>query len=148
MHQRCSTIVIWLLILELFIADCKKADVSVKEASLALGGATSTALRRLLTLEQLGIINSREDPGDGRRRLVHLSDRAANTVRVYLATCQQNGLGVAHFRLRLRMAQADASPDAALAPSRAIVLEEKKPEEQLAQLLARSDSEPNRISQS
>jgi DNA-binding MarR family transcriptional regulator len=131
----------WLLVLELFIAGCKNADVSVKDASLALGGATSTALRRLLTLEQLGIITSRDDPGDGRRRLVGLSDRATDAVRAYLAACGQNGAGLAQFRLRLRMAQAGAAPSAE-------VVGEGDAEDRLAQLQARTVSEPKWVSQS
>lgn len=128
----------WLLVLELFIAGCRNADVSVKEASLALGGATSTAVRRLLALEQLGIIASRDDPGDGRRRLVGLSDRATEKVRGYLAACGQSGMGQAHFRLRLRMAQSDAGGD---------VADAEDGEDQFAQLQARTGSEPKWISQ-
>ncbi|MFN3388562.1 MAG: hypothetical protein ACK40O_06480 [Allosphingosinicella sp.] len=129
----------WLLVLELFIASCSDAEISVKEASLALGGATSTALRRLLTLEKLGIIVSREDPNDGRRRLVSLSASATESVCAYLRTCAQDGPGFARFRLRLRVAQDEAAGGAKAAENSVV-------EHHFAPVQARTVSEPKSVS--
>jgi DNA-binding MarR family transcriptional regulator len=92
----------WLLVLELFIADSCEAEVSVKEATLALGGAQSTALRKLLALERLGVVVSRDDPHDGRRRLIGLSHEATGAVRDYLTTHSSVPHGAGRLRLRLR----------------------------------------------
>lgn len=76
---------LWLLILDLFIADSKQADVAVKAACLSLGGSQTTSLRCILDLERLGIVESRADVSDGRRRLLSLSATARQTLQDYLA---------------------------------------------------------------
>lgn len=75
----------WLLMLELFAANRSGSDVSVKAASLTLGGAPSTANRAILELEQLGLIASSSDEKDARRRLLKLTPHAESILHDYLS---------------------------------------------------------------
>lgn len=70
----------WDILLDLFIHEARGELVSVKSASIGSGVPPSTALRWLKILEGEGLISSRDDPGDHRRRLVSLTPKGARTM--------------------------------------------------------------------
>lgn len=96
---------IWLLMLELFSARLGGTTVSVKAASLTLGGAPSTANRTILELERLDLICSASDETDARRRLLALTPRAEAILRNYLS--QQIERREPSLRMSIRVAHQD-----------------------------------------
>jgi hypothetical protein len=91
----------WPLMLELFIGECCGADTSVKTACLSVGGSQTSALRCILDLERLGVVESKPDEKDGRRRLLNLSANARREIQDYL----ERGTAESHrpIRVSLRM---------------------------------------------
>jgi hypothetical protein len=91
----------WPLMLELFIGECCGTDTSVKTACLSVGGSQTSALRCILDLERLGVVESKADEKDGRRRLLNLSTNARREIQDYL----ERGTAESHrpIRVSLRM---------------------------------------------
>lgn len=104
----------WILMLELFAARRTGVAVSVKSASLTLGGSASSANRTLLDLERLGLIASGSDEKDARRRLLTLTERAEAMLHAYLSKQAERRLPP--MRLSLKLSHVQAEDDAALAP--------------------------------
>lgn len=102
----------WILMLELFAAGRTGVAVSVKSASLTLGGSPSSANRTLLDLERLGLIASASDEKDARRRLLTLTDRAESILYAYLS--KQLERRMPPMRLSLKLSHAPSEDDAAL----------------------------------
>jgi DNA-binding MarR family transcriptional regulator len=104
----------WPLMLELFIAESCGDDMPVKSACLALGGSQTSALRCILDLERLSVVESRSDEKDGRRRLLKLSASARRQLEDYLAQCGgANGGAEGHrpIRVSLRMTTRSLTDD-------------------------------------
>jgi len=100
---------VWLLMLELFTAERSGVSVSVKSASLTLGGAASTANRTILELERLELIRSVSDQTDARRRLLKLTPAADATLQAYLI--QQIENREPSVRVSLKLSQSAGAPD-------------------------------------
>jgi DNA-binding MarR family transcriptional regulator len=78
----------WLVTLELFVAAEEGRDVSVTNACSASGVPSTTALRHISHLEQVGILERVSHPRDRRIRLVRLSDNAHKQVAHYLSSLE------------------------------------------------------------
>lgn len=108
----------WLLVLELYVADARRIEVAVKSACLTLGGSQSSALRTLLHLEQDGVVQSRSDAKDARRRLITLTPAAHETLSVYLAQHPSTASRV-QMSLRITSTTDDSSPSSVCGANRA-----------------------------
>jgi DNA-binding MarR family transcriptional regulator len=64
------------MLLDLYVARCSDADVSVSSLGLAGQVPATTALRRIEELQRLGLVVRQPDPLDRRRVFVRMSDRA------------------------------------------------------------------------
>ena len=75
----------WDILLELYALKCEQVRISVSKLSVAAGVPATTALRWIDKLEADGLVVRCDDPFDGRRNWVELSDSACNDMRSYLA---------------------------------------------------------------
>lgn len=64
----------WDIMLDLFIADAEGRRVSVSSACIASRAAQTTALRWIATMERRGLLVRANDPLDGRRSFLCLTD--------------------------------------------------------------------------
>lgn len=74
----------WDMLLELYALKCENVRISVSKLSLAAGVPGTTALRWIDRLEAEQLIFRKDDPLDGRRIWVELSDKGLETMRAYL----------------------------------------------------------------
>jgi hypothetical protein len=74
----------WDILLELFAADWSGEKLSVSGACYVSGVPSSTALRWIVRLEREGWIQRVDDPLDGRRSWLTLTDRAAKSIREFV----------------------------------------------------------------
>ncbi len=75
----------WDILLDLYIAQREGKTVSVTSACIGAAAPTTTALRYLNRLENLELVRRLGDPGDGRRALLRLSEKAIGLVERYLS---------------------------------------------------------------
>jgi DNA-binding MarR family transcriptional regulator len=73
----------WDMLLDLYVAAGGGRELAV--SSLCIGSVVppTTALRYIALLEKLGFIHSIPDPADGRRRFLHLTDKAMDLLDSY-----------------------------------------------------------------
>lgn len=64
----------WDILLDLFIAECRKKDVQVSSVCLDTGVPSTTLLRWIARLEGEGLVYRLADNADARRRYVRLTD--------------------------------------------------------------------------
>jgi hypothetical protein len=76
---------VWDLILDLFIAQQEATMISLTGVGIAGSVPTTTALRWIRRLVDLGLIVRVPDPTDGRRTLVELAPETRAKVTVYLS---------------------------------------------------------------
>lgn len=74
----------WDILLYLYVHDFKHQNVSIKSATFGSGVPPTTALRWLSVLEGKGLISSKLDASDQRRRFVSLTPRASEIMTRYL----------------------------------------------------------------
>ena len=74
----------WDMLLELYALKCEDLRVSVSKLSLASGVPGTTALRWIDKLEAEELLFRRDDPLDGRRIWVEISDKGLEAMRAYL----------------------------------------------------------------
>jgi len=74
----------WDMLLELYALKCEGLRVSVSKLSLAAGVPCTTALRWIDKLEAEELLFRRDDPLDGRRIWVEISDKGLEAMRGYL----------------------------------------------------------------
>ena len=74
----------WDMLLELYALKCEHLRVSVSKLSLAAGVPGTTALRWIDKLESEQLLFRSDDPLDGRRIWIELSERGLRTMRAYL----------------------------------------------------------------
>lgn len=74
----------WDMLLELYALKCEGVRVSVSKLSVAANVPGTTALRWIDKLDEQGLIERTDDPLDGRRVWVVLSERGFETMWLYL----------------------------------------------------------------
>ena len=83
----------WDMLLDLMAARLEGEHVSVSSLSIAASVPSTTALRWIRTMTDLGLFDRRADPSDGRRVYIQLTDAAASAMVSYLvAAHSQDGL--------------------------------------------------------
>lgn len=75
----------WDMLLDLLAARLEGEQVSVSSLSIAASVPSTTALRWIRTMTDLGLFERRADPTDGRRVYINLTDVAANALAGYFA---------------------------------------------------------------
>lgn len=73
----------WDMMLDLYAARLERLRVSVSSLCIAAAVPATTALRWIKTLTDSGLFERREDPHDGRRIFVALSDEATHAMHRY-----------------------------------------------------------------
>jgi hypothetical protein len=85
----------WDMLLDLMAARLEGEDVAVTSLCIAAAVPSTTALRWIRNLTDIGLFHRRADPSDGRRVYISLTDAAARAMSRYLAAAQgQKGLVV------------------------------------------------------
>lgn len=64
----------WRVMLAMFEADAASSEASATNIALACGTSASAGLRRIGDLAERGLLDRREDPDDGRRIMLRLTD--------------------------------------------------------------------------
>lgn len=75
----------WDILLELYAAKLGQYKVSVSNLCVAAAVPPTTALRWINLLEDQGLIDRKDDPIDGRRKFVMLSEKAINAMNAYFS---------------------------------------------------------------
>ncbi len=81
----------WDMLLDLYAARLERGRVSVSSLCIAAAVPATTALRWIKSLTATGLLERREDPLDGRRIFVALSDDAARAMDAYFAHILDDG---------------------------------------------------------
>jgi hypothetical protein len=84
----------WDMLLDLMAARLEQSRVAVSSLCIAASVPATTALRWIRTLTEHGLFVRRQDPEDGRRVFIELSDRAAEALNAYFYTAGQMGFKV------------------------------------------------------
>lgn len=84
----------WDILLELYALKCEGVRVSVSKLSIAADVPCTTALRWIDKLEADWLVVRQEDPLDGRRVWVELSDLGAAAMGTYLQQISSPGVGI------------------------------------------------------
>lgn len=83
----------WDMLLDLTAARLEGEEVSVSSLSIAASVPSTTALRWIRAMTDLGLFDRRADPADGRRVYIKLTDMAANAMARYFAAARgQDGM--------------------------------------------------------
>lgn len=75
----------WQMLLDLMENNLLEKEVSVSSLYIASGVPISTASRRLDDLEEVGLVTRWDDPNDGRRQYVRVTEKAEKLITNYLA---------------------------------------------------------------
>ncbi len=65
----------WNMLLDLFLSEASRKQLSVSDLCLAARASSATALRRLSMLEQVGLVARSADSSDARRSYVNLTEQ-------------------------------------------------------------------------
>ncbi len=84
----------WDMLLDLMAARLEQSRVAVSSLCIAAAVPATTALRWIRTLAEHGLFVRRQDPEDGRRIFIELSDNAADALSAYFYTAGQMGFRV------------------------------------------------------
>ncbi|MFD1611708.1 winged helix DNA-binding protein [Sphingomonas tabacisoli] len=82
----------WDMLLDLLAARLERSRVAVSSLCIAAAVPATTALRWIRTLTEHGLFVRRDDPEDGRRIFIELSDAATDAMHAYFQTAHQMGL--------------------------------------------------------
>lgn len=82
----------WDILLELYAAEVSQRRIFIGRLCKLSGMPGTTALRWLDTLEREGLIARRNDPLDGRRKFVELTEEGSNAMRGYLSSLPRPSL--------------------------------------------------------
>jgi hypothetical protein len=85
----------WDMLLDLLAAKLEQSRVAVSSLCIAASVPATTALRWIRTLAEHGLFVRRQDPEDGRRVFIELSDNAADALHAYFFTAGQIGFRIA-----------------------------------------------------
>jgi hypothetical protein len=84
----------WDMLLDLMAARLEQSRVAVSSLCIAAAVPATTALRWIRTLTEHGLFVRREDPEDGRRIFIELSDPAAAALTAYFQTIHETGVRI------------------------------------------------------
>lgn len=84
----------WDMLLDLMAARLEQTRVAVSSLCIAASVPATTALRWIRTLTEHRLFVRRQDPEDGRRVFIELSDQAADALTAYFFTAGQLGFRV------------------------------------------------------
>ena len=76
----------WRVLLAMFEADLGTGEASATNIALASGASASAGLRRIAEFEERGLIMRREDPADGRRFMLGLTETGRSLCRDAIQT--------------------------------------------------------------
>jgi DNA-binding MarR family transcriptional regulator len=76
----------WDMLLELYAAELAQRRTSVTGLGSSSGVPPTTALRWMNVLEQDGLVIREDDPLDGRRVFIALSEKGSRAIRAYLGS--------------------------------------------------------------
>ena len=79
----------WDMLLDLYAAQLERAPVSVSSLCIAAGVPTTTALRWIKAMTDAGLFIRKDDPRDGRRILIGLSDDAGDALARYFDALEE-----------------------------------------------------------
>lgn len=79
----------WDMLLELYRAELAQSKISVSSLCFVSGAPLTTALRWIKALQNDGLVARSNDPLDGRRVFVRLTDDGLQAMRAYLASLPQ-----------------------------------------------------------
>jgi len=83
----------WMVLLDLFLAECRGVRVSVSSACSASGVPGATALRQINRLEERGMVERCPNPKDKRSTYLELTPRSREQVTRYLLSIAPDLLG-------------------------------------------------------
>jgi hypothetical protein len=84
----------WDMLLDLLAARLEHSRVAVSSLCIAAAVPATTALRWIRTLTEHGLFVRRQDPEDGRRIFIELSDEASQAMIAYFRTAHQMGFRI------------------------------------------------------
>jgi DNA-binding MarR family transcriptional regulator len=79
----------WDMLLDLYAAKLERAPVSVSSLCIAAAVPTTTALRWIKAMTDAGLFVRKDDPRDGRRILIELSEAAGDALARYFAALEE-----------------------------------------------------------
>ena len=77
----------WDILLEVYLAELEQRRVSVSNIGLTSGVPASTTIRWLTKLEEAEMLIKRDDPLDGRRVFISMTETATQMMNAYLDEC-------------------------------------------------------------
>lgn len=80
----------WDLLVELFVASLEERPVSISSACIGSFAPSSTALRHIAHLEQLGFVAKKPHPSDSRSKYLELTERGAEKMAEFFSGPQAN----------------------------------------------------------
>jgi len=75
----------WDILLDLYVAEATKQRISISAACIASGVPSTTGLRWIGRLEELGLVRRNDDPSDRRRAYISLTPHAVSKVERWIA---------------------------------------------------------------
>jgi len=75
----------WDILLDLYVAQANKQRISISAACIASGVPSTTGLRWIGRLEELGLVRRNDDPNDRRRAYIALTPTAVSRVERWIA---------------------------------------------------------------
>lgn len=88
----------WMVLLDLFLAECREVKVSVSSACSASGVPGATALRQINRLEEKGMVARCPNPKDKRSTYLEMTSKSREQVIRYLVSLAPDLLGPDHQR--------------------------------------------------
>jgi hypothetical protein len=85
----------WDIMLDLFIARLEGNQVSVSSACIGAAAPTSTALRHISHLEQVGLLSRRRHPSDARSTYIELTDEGTAKMTAFFSRLPNRDIRVA-----------------------------------------------------
>ena len=79
----------WDMLLDLYAAQLERKPVSVSSLCIAAGVPTTTALRWIKAMTDDGLLVRKDDPQDGRRILIGLSESAGDALARYFGALEE-----------------------------------------------------------
>lgn len=79
---------IWDMLLDLYVSRAKNRQISVSSLSIASRAPATTALRHIVALERIGMIERQSDPFDKRRTFLRIVDQTFQNMTEWLVSLE------------------------------------------------------------